>query len=365
MRSDPTAAPSPTSANHCPHAPSLGKTGAGVVVLLFLLAGGWWYSTAVRTPEPITLTGSTMGTTYTVKMPQAPERMTAAAVQAELDRMLADINRRMSTYDPDSELSRFNRNPDTDWVSVSPELLFVVREAQRISALTEGAFDITVGPLVNLWGFGPTPTDDAIPSEQAIAEAQARVGYQRLRVRDHPPGLKKERADMYVDLSAIAKGYAVDRLADYLESLAVADYMVEIGGELRVKGRNAQGTPWRIAIEKPTPGQRSAERILHLSGQGIATSGDYRNYFEKDGQRYSHEINPQTGKPIRHELVSVTVVHPAAATADALATGLIVMGPKHGFELAEQQGLAVLFIMLRNGAFEEKSTTAFAPYRVD
>lgn len=336
-----------------------------MALLLLLFIGGWWYSSQVRPPEAIALNGATMGTTYSVKFRELPENMTATQVKAALDKMLVEINRQMSTFDPQSELSRFNSNPSTDWVPVSPELLFVVREAQRISEMTGGAFDITVGPLVNLWGFGPTFTNDAIPSQQAIAEAQERVGYRHLQIREEPPALKKDRANMYVDLSAIAKGYAVDRLADYLESLGMDDYMVEIGGELRVKGLNAQGVPWRIAIEKPTPGQRSVERILHLKHEGIATSGDYRNFFERDGQRYSHEIDPKTGQPIRHELASVTVIDPSTTTADALATGLIVMGPTRGFELAERQGLAVLFITIHDGAFEEKGTTAFAPYRVD
>ncbi|MEZ5584997.1 MAG: FAD:protein FMN transferase [Candidatus Competibacteraceae bacterium] len=299
----------------------------GTLVVLLLLIGGWWYSASVRDVQ-VQLTGATMGTTYTVKIPRVPEPIVAETLQTELDRLLAKVNRQMSTYDPESELSRFNRNPSTAWVSVSPELLFVVQEAHRVSQLTGGAFDVTVGPLVNLWGFGPTVTDDDIPTDQAITEAQTRVGYHHLQIRDDPPALKKTLPDLSVDLSAIAKGYAVDLLADYLETLDVSDYMVEIGGELRVKGHNAQGASWRIAIEKPTPNERTVERIISLTDQGIATSGDYRNFFERDGQRYSHAIDPTTGRPIRHDLASVSVVHPSTTLADAWATGLIVSGSR-------------------------------------
>jgi thiamine biosynthesis lipoprotein len=334
------------------------------LVLLLLLIGGWWYSSNVR-DAMVQLTGATMGTTYTVKIPRLPGVIAVDTLQAEIDRILAQINRQMSTYDPESELSRFNRNPSTDWVPVSPELLVVMQEAQRVAQLTSGAFDVTVGPLVDLWGFGPTVTDDAIPSQAAIAEAQTRVGYHLLRLRYDPPALQKTVADIEVDLSAIAKGYAVDRLAEYLETLSIADYMVEIGGELRVKGNNVQGDPWRIAIEKPTPNERTVERIALLTDRGIATSGNYRNFFERDGQRYSHAIDPTTGRPIRHELASVSVIHPSVTLADALATGLIVMGPDNGFQLAEQQGLAALFIVINDGEFIEKSTSAIAPYLAD
>jgi len=360
----PSALVSLSSAGRATGSP-FAKTGVGTLILLVLLITGWWYSGSIRDAQSVQLTGATMGTTYTVKILRIPESITAKALQAEMDRLLAGINRQMSTYDPDSELSQFNRNPSTGWVPVSSELLFVLQEAQRVSQLTDGAFDVTVGPLVNLWGFGPTLTNDDIPTDTAIDEALTRVGYRRLQLRDDPPALQKTLADIYVDLSAIAKGYAVDRLAEYLEMLAISDYMVEIGGELRVKGHNAQGVPWRIAIEKPTPNERTVERVLRLTDQGIATSGDYRNFFERDGQRYSHAIDPHTGRPIRHQLASVSVIHPSVTTADALATGLIVMGPEKGFQLAEQQGLAALFIVINNGEFKEKSTSAFAPYLAD
>jgi len=337
------------------------KTWLGTLILLGLLTGGWWYSSNVR-DAAVQLIGATMGTAYTVKIPRVPGSIAADTLQAEIDQILTQINRQMSTYDPESELSRFNRNSSTAWVPVSPELLLVVQEAQRVSQLTAGAFDVTVSPLVNLWGFGPTVTDDDIPTDAAITEAQTRIGYQQLKTRDTPPALRKTIPDLEVDLSAIAKGYAVDQLAEYLETLGISDYMVEIGGELRVKGHNAQGNPWRIAIEKPTPNERTVKRIALLTDRGIATSGNYRNFFERDGQRYSHAIDPGTGRPIRHELASVSVIHPSVTMADALATGLIIMGSEKGLQLAEQQGLAALFIVIKNGGFEEKTTSAMASY---
>jgi thiamine biosynthesis lipoprotein len=313
----------------------------------------------------VRLSGATMGTTYSVKLLEMPDGMTPEALRTEIDDILVQVNRRMSTYDPQSELSRFNGNETTDWVRISPELLAVIREALKISRLTDGAFDVTVGPLVNIWGFGPEMKEDQVPSERAINQTLARVGHERIHLRDTPPGLKKERGDIYIDLSAIAKGYGVDQVADYLDSLGSANYLVEIGGELRGKGHNPKGTPWRIAIEKPLPGERSIERIVEIEDGGIATSGDYRNFFVQDGQRYSHALNPHTGWPVRHELASVTVIDETAMAADAMATALMVMGPKAGFELAETQGLAALFIVIDDDEFQENGTSEMRQYLID
>ena len=205
----------------------------------------------------VRLAGSTMGTSYEIKLAPAPGQAVPGDLRQRVEATLARVNQPMSTYDPNSELSRFNRNPSTDWVAVSPELREVVAEGLRISDLTNGAFDITVGPLVNLWGFGPDPRQDRAPSEAAIAEARARVGYWLLQSNDQPPALKKERADLYVDLSAIAKGYGVDQLTALVETTGVTHYLVSIGGEIRARGRNGQGQPWTVASEKPVPGQRA------------------------------------------------------------------------------------------------------------
>ena len=317
-----------------------------------------------RRAEPglVEFSGPTMGTVYTVKVVGPPAGVTAEALQQRVETILADINRTLSTYDPESELSRFNDNQSTAWVAVSLNLCRIIREAQAISPLTGGAFDVTIGPVVNLWGFGPPMTADRLPSDEAVAAALARVGYPHLHTRDSPPALRKDRADLYIDVSAIAQGFAADRLAEYLESLGVGHYLVDTSGELRVKGRNAQGQLWRIAIEKPSPGERAAERIIPLTDTGIVTSGNYRNFFDLDGQRYSHIMDPKTGRPVRHELASVTVIDPSATFADAMATALLVLGPEQGFRLAEEQGLAAFFIAIHGDEFVETHTSAFNRY---
>lgn len=336
-----------------------GRLGGISVLLAFC-----WFLAACGGPEPVQFSGRTMGTGYTVKAVGVPETIDAQTLQARIDAILAGINRRMSTYDQNSELSRFNRNPSTEWVAISDELALVIKEALRISRVSGGAFDPTVGPLVNLWGFGPEMKDDEVPSQEALDAARARVGYEKVELRAAPSALRKARGDIYLDLSAVAKGYAVDRVAAYLESLNIPDYMVEIGGELRAKGHNPRGEPWNIAIEKPVPGEQSIQRIVQLTGDGVATSGDYRNFFEKDGQRYSHAIDPHTGWPIHHRLASVTVIDPSCMHADALATTLLVLGPEAGFELAQRQDLAAFFIVIDHDGFVEKTTAKFNRYLV-
>jgi thiamine biosynthesis lipoprotein len=310
----------------------------------------------------IELSGPTMGTYYSVKVARPPAGVTRERLQTGVDTVLQDVNRLISTYDPSSELSRFNQNPATDWVAVPPELLGVIAEGLDISKLSDGAFDITVGPLVNLWGFGPDPVPDDTPSDQEIRNAMARVGHGLLGLRKDPPAIAKKRGDLYVDLSALGEGYGADRVADYLDALGISDFMVAVAGAIRAKGRNAEGSPWAIAIEEPTPGRRAVQRIIHITGEGLSTSGDYRNYFERDGKRYSHEIDPRTGRPIEHRLASVTVIGETAARADGLATALMVMGETDGPALAEAEDIAALFIVRTDQGFREVASAAFAPY---
>ena len=340
------------------------KARAGVVYCFTLLAVCWLLAACGQSDAQQTLTGSTMGTTYTVKVRPVPASIELDELHTNIERILAEVNSTMSTYDPDSELSQLNQNPSTDWLEISEGLLVVLQAALAASELSDGVFDVTVGPLVNVWGFGPDMTEDDIPLDAAIADAMARAGYRRIQLRDTPPALKKERSDIYIDLSAIAKGYAVDRVAHYLDALGIANYLVEIGGELRGRGQNPEDRPWSIAIEKPVPGERAVERVIHITDQGMATSGNYRNFFEKDGRRYAHIIDPRTGKPIAHELASVTVVSNTCMHADAMATALLALGPEAGFALAEQQRLAVFFITIETDGFREKYTSAFEPYLV-
>ena len=328
-----------------------------------LLIGIVWLLSACQPATPpralTELRGATMGTTYTVKLVDLSAELELDRIQAEIDAILERVNGQMSTYLHDSELSQFNRGQTTEWLTISQQLADVMQQAQHVSRLSAGAFDITVGPLVNLWGFGPSPGADQLPSDQDVHEAMKRVGYQRLEVRGSPPAMRKDRPDLYVDLSAIAKGYAVDLVAAYLQSLQIEDYMVEIGGEIQAKGRNAKDSLWRIAVEKPSTGSRSLHKVIELDNVGIATSGDYRNYFETEGRRYSHTIDPRTGRPVTHKLASVTVAHPSTMQADAMATALMVLGPEAGYHFAEQQGLAAFFIVKGEDGFYDKSSTAF------
>ncbi len=339
--------------------------GRGYGVCVVLLAA--LLLTACESPPPdptVRFTGSTMGTRYDLKLVPTAGQVVPPHFQSQIDALLARINQTLSTYDPQSELSRFNRHPGADWVTVSPELQQIVAEALRISELSRGAFDITVGPLVNLWGFGPEPRRDQVPTDMEIAQARERVGYWRLQAREEPPALKKERPDLYVDLSAIAKGYGVDQLAELAEAAGVHNYLASIGGEIRAKGHNGRGQPWTIAIEKPVVGQRAVERLIRPGDHSISTSGDYRNFFEQDGQRYSHIINPHTGRPVLQTLASVTVISDQSMIADATATTLMAAGAESGFWLATEHHLAAFFIIVGPEGFQERFTPEFEAYLV-
>jgi thiamine biosynthesis lipoprotein len=302
------------------------------------------------------VTGPTMGTQYNVKIVDAPADPNAMVIKAGVESILNQVNRQMSTYRTDSELTRFNNNSNTDWIDTSTDLLDVVEAAFRVSRLTKGAFDVTVGPLVNLWGFGPDGRRNKPPTTREVREVLSHIGYEKVSIRRSPPAIRKSNANIHIDLSAIAKGYAVDRIADYLDSLALTNYLVEIGGDLKASGHNINGTPWAIAIEKPSAEGRMVQRVVHITDQAMATSGDYRNYFERNGQRFSHTINPLNGSPVTHNLASVTVWSATAMDADAMATALMVLGPEAGYKLAHRRKLGAYFVMRTNKGFTEKST---------
>ena len=311
------------------------------------------------TDRLVEFSGPIMGTSYSVKVVDVPEDTDTRALAGEVLATLERINAAMSTYLPDSELSRFNAGRSTDWFSVSAETARVVQAALTVSAATDGAFDPTVGPLVDLWGFGPTLTAGALPDDAAIEAARARVGWRHLSVRLDPPALRKALPDLAVDLSAIAKGYAVDAVAALLEDRQVVDYLVDVGGELRVSGHNGTGQPWGVAIEQPRPGTRAVQRVMRLSAGAVATSGDYRNFYEIDGRRYSHEIDPATGRPVRHTLASVTVLAATAMQADALATAYMVLGPEASLRRAERDDVAVLLLLRDGEGFREVGSPRF------
>lgn len=307
-------------------------------------------------PEPSNqwvLTGQTMGTAFTVKVVVPPESVISQGeVEAAIRGAVDAVDSSMSTYQEDSELSRFNRH-GTEQFEASESLIDVVSEAQRIAELSAGAFDITVGPLVDAWGFGPDPVDDA-PGADAIAALLSENGYQRLEVDADEGTLRKDLDAIRCDLSAIAKGYAVDRVSHDLSRLGLHDFMVEIGGEVRTAGRNLGGDAWRIGIERPETVGGGLWSAVTLVDAAMATSGDYRNYYERDGVRISHTIDPRTGRPVTHRLASVSVIHASCMTADALATALSVLGPEEGRALVEREGIAALFLIRTDdGGFEE------------
>ena len=304
-------------------------------------------ASAVCASEPLRLFGETMGTHYIVTIDSPSADDDGAALQETIKARLAEINAQMSTWDSSSEISRFNNAQSTDWFEVSAEFVFVVAEAKRIFECTDGAFDPTVSPLIDLWGFG----DDrkkTVPDATAIAAARQTTGMQHLALRREPPALKKSLAGLQLNLSAIAKGYAVDAIAAILVDQNVTSFMIDIGGENRAGLPKANGAPWRAGIESPLsaplPGQDLPfSRIVELNQSSVATSGDYRNFFEIDGSRYSHAIDPTTGWPVKAPPAAVSVVHSSCMSADAWATALMVLGSEKGLPLAREQELSVLF----------------------
>jgi len=306
------------------------------------------------------LVGSTMGTTFSVKVIAPPADLDLVSLQQDIQDTLDAINQTMSTYLDDSELSQFNTSSSTGWIEVSPELCYAVEAALVVSQFTDGAFDVTVGPLVNLWGFGPSESISTPPSEEQVATTLGDTGHAKLHTDCGKPALRKDVSGLSIDLSAFAKGHAVDRVADLLDGRTLPDFLVEIGGELRLRGLNGKDEKWAIAIETPDRTSRSVQTILHLTDTGMATSGDYRNYFEHDGSHYSHTIDPRTGRPVAHSGASVTVVADTAAFADAAATALLVMGPEAGLALAEQESIAAYFLLRLGSKFEERMSSLFA-----
>ncbi len=320
-------------------------------------------STSISMETEYLFQGPTMGTAYRVKVvsPHLSEARKSRIDQA-IRRELDNVNAKMSTYQLDSEISRFNRQRTTEPFPLSMDVIEVLSEAQRISEATEGAFDITVGPLVDAWGFGPVKLD-RIPSESRLAELRQSLGWEKIEI-EAPATARKRHPATQADLSAIAKGYAVDRVSQTLADLDYGNHMVEVGGEVRTAGHGSTGKTWRIAIEQPILGRRAQQRIVRLNDGAMATSGNYRNLIEKDGVRYSHTIDPRSARPVTHRLASVTVIHLSCMTADAYATALMVMGEDEAFRFATAHDLAVMLLVRgEEGDFTEHSTPAFEAFR--
>ena len=340
-------------------------------LLLFLFAvvavGFLLYERSASSVPIHELRGGTMGTSYSIKFVDLPQTLTLEALSQDIAALLNRLDReQMSTYAPDSELSRLNARPVGEEIALSSEMTEVIGLALEVTRLTDGAFDVTVGPLVNRWGFGPEARQAArIPSQEEIDALLARVGSHHI-VLDTQRNTLRKSADIYIDLSGIAKGYVVDKVADYLDALGIHSYFIEIGGELRIRGYKPGNESWVPAIEKPVDTAPQVHNIFYAQGESIAVagSGDYRNYFEADGVHYSHEIDPQTGRPVTNNLAGVYVIDQTAARADALATAFMVMGADRGFALAESLDLAVYFITRdeARGVFVDRHTSRFDHY---
>ena len=306
--------------------------------------------------------GATMGTTWAVRVvtadpwPRAGRDRVAAEIQAALD----DVESKMSHYEPSSELSRFNRERTTLPFPVSADTFEVFREARRLSELTAGALDVTVAPLVDAWGFGPVEPDRFPPDAERLSRAREHVGYAGIDLDAAASALRKADPAIEADLSAVAKGYGVDRVAAALRDAGLGRYLVEVGGEIAAAGTNHLDRPWRIGIESPTAGG-GIQRVVPLRDLAMATSGDYRNRREVDGGWVSHTIDPRTGRPVEHRLASVSVIADRCLVADGLATALEVLGPDDGHALAVEQGWAALFLTRGDdGAIAERATPAFS-----
>jgi thiamine biosynthesis lipoprotein len=300
--------------------------------------------------------GATMGSTYTVKYVATAGAPDQAELLRQTETILAEIDKEVSTYRADSDVEVFNALPGGECMIVPARLRALYQAGEQLSGESGGALDLTIEPLLNLWGFGPHGRGERVPSADEIAAARQNVGQHFLKLEGDR--LCKERA-VQVDFNSIAAGYAVDEVTAMLESSGVDSYLVEITGELKAQGHKPDGSPWRIAIEAPRDNERVVQRVIELDGLGVSTSGDYRNYFERDGKRYSHTLDPLTGAPIDHHLAAVTVVDPSALRADGLSTVLMVLGPERGLSFAKEHNIAAFFVVREGQGFTSKSTEAF------
>lgn len=311
------------------------------------------------------LHGLTMGTSWSVKLVASEKRSThfnQQAIQHGIQRALDEVVRQMSTWESDSVLSGYNHASSNTWVEVPAEFMYVLNYALEVAQLSDGAYDPTSGPLVNLWGFGPDPKRIDRPEAAAIAAAQARVDWRKVQV-DKAQQRVLQPGDLYLDFSAIAKGFGVDQVSRYLQGIGVEHHLVEVGGELRGSGFKPDAMPWWVELERPLTLDGAAanvtQNVIALHGLSIATSGDYRKYFDIQNIRYSHTVDPRTGEPIANGVAAVTVVHRDCITADAVSTALNVLGHEHGLHFANQHHIPALFVVRNATGFSEYQSEEF------
>jgi thiamine biosynthesis lipoprotein len=332
-----------------------------VRLLLTIFGAFWTLASVARADEPVHIYGPTMGSAWSIKLAGAPPGFDAAKLRSEVEAFLRQLDERISTYSDDSEVARFNASRETDWFAVSEETARLLAVSLQMAERSGGTFDPTVAPLTRLWKFDRHEGRTSLPADAEIEAARQRVDYRRLQVRLDPPGLRKLVPDLELNLNAIAPGWAVDRLVERLQAQGLSHHLVDVGSEIRTGGRKADGSSWQIGIERPVDTQHVLQAALPLDDRAVATSGDYRNFYVIDGRRYSHTIDPRTGRPVQHGLASVTVLADDCATADALATAISVLGPSAGMEFAEREGLAV-WMMVRDeqGELRERASTQFS-----
>ena len=330
-----------------------------IIAFALILGGSVSFLGCQQNLPEVQLQGQTMGTFYQVTLASSETCQHPEKLKQNIEKLLQQINQQMSTYIADSELSKFNASQSTDWFKISDEFAEVVAESLEIAEQTSGCFDPTVGPLVNLWHFGPDQSSRSIPSDEKIKQTLAGVGYQKLQVRLKPAAIKKEVPGLKLDLSAIAKGYAVDQVAKLVSGEGYENFLVNIGGEVIALGKKNSNRTWRLGIEKPLEDGREVAEVVNLEDIAMATSGDYRNYFEIDGQKFSHTIDTSTGRPVTHQLHSVSVIAKTCSQADALATALMVFGPDRAWSFAQSHQLNIHLIYEQDGKLTVKRSPGF------
>ncbi|POA46849.1 thiamine biosynthesis protein ApbE [Pseudomonas sp. MPR-ANC1] len=322
----------------------------GLVILAGILAG------CGNGDSMESFAGPTMGSTYSIKYVRHAGLAEPAQVRSEVEGILGEVDRQMSTYRSDSDIERFNALPAGRCNTMPAPILELIRVGEQLSEQSEGSYDLTVEPLMNLWGFGPQGREEKVPSAAALAEVLQKVGHQHLHIDGDQ--LCKDAA-VEVDFNSIAAGYAVDTIAARLDAMGIHDYLAEATGELKAKGRKLDGSPWRIALEEPRDDQQVAERVISVDGYGVSTSGDYRHYFLQGGRRYSHTFDARSGAPVLHNLASVTVIHPSALMADGLSTLLLILGPERAWDYAEKHDIGAFFVIRADTGFVIRTSKAF------
>jgi thiamine biosynthesis lipoprotein len=316
---------------------------------------------ACQQPNEVQLAGSAQGTTYHIKMVLDGLPVTPEQIKADVEEVFRQVDEKLSNWREDSEISRLNRQKTTEWLPVSPEIVRVISVAREVHARSEGCYDLTVKPIFDLWGF--SKHEEKIPEQADIDRVLAHVGMDKVELDAEHQRLRKLDPEVQISLDSIAQGFTVGAVAERLETRGIRNYLTEIGGEMKVKGRKANGNPWRVAIEKPTPFAREVERVLDLhqeKGTAVMTSGTYRNFFESGGKSYSHILDPKTGRPVTHNLLSATVLHEDPTWADAWSTALLCVGETEGAKIAEAEHLKALFIYRDGEQLKERMSSAFA-----